>query len=94
LKDCNVTGTDTGTPDKPKFVLRPLWEYCLLPSLDALVSVGGQCEGVIVVHQEDNAGNTHHLSHAITHPLTESLLLLSISKGPHKEGGFHQWLIS
>ena len=58
LTDCNVTGTDTGTPDKPKFALRPLWEYCLLPSLDALVAVGGQCEGAIVIHQEDNAGNT------------------------------------
>jgi hypothetical protein len=58
LTDCNVTGTDSGTPDKPKFALRPLWEYCLLPSLDALVAVGGQCEGAIVIHQEDNAGNT------------------------------------
>ena len=58
LTDCNVTGTDTGTPDKPKFALRPLWEFGLLPSLDALVGAGGQCEGAVVVHQEDNAGNT------------------------------------
>jgi hypothetical protein len=58
LTDCNVTGTDSGTPDKPKFALRPLWEFGLLPSLDALVGVGGQCEGAIVVHQEDNAGNS------------------------------------
>ena len=56
LTDCNVTGTDVGTPDKPKFALKPLWEYVLLPSLDALVAVGGQCEGAIVIHQEDNAG--------------------------------------
>jgi hypothetical protein len=56
LTDCNVTGTDTGTPDKPKFALRPLWEFGLLPSFDALVGVGGQCEGAVVVHQEDNAG--------------------------------------
>jgi hypothetical protein len=56
LTDCNVTGTDTGTPDKPKFALRQLWEYSLLPSLDALVAVGGLAEGAIVVHQEDNAG--------------------------------------
>jgi hypothetical protein len=56
LTDCNVTGTDVGTPDKPKFSLRLLWECCLLPSLDALVAVGGQCEGAMVVHQEDNAG--------------------------------------
>ena len=59
LTDCNVTGTDTGTPDKPKFSLRLLWEHCLFPSLDALVGIGGQCEGAIVVHQEDNAGNTN-----------------------------------
>jgi hypothetical protein len=25
LTDCNVTGTDIGTPDKPKFALRLLW---------------------------------------------------------------------
>jgi hypothetical protein len=56
LTDCNVTGTDTGTPVKPKFALRPLWEHGLLPSLDALVAVGGLCAGAIVVHQEDNAG--------------------------------------
>jgi hypothetical protein len=58
LTDCNVTGTDQGTPDKPKFSLRLLWEHCLLPSLDELVAVGGQCAGAMVVHQEDNAGTT------------------------------------
>jgi len=63
LTDCNVTGTDVGTPDKPKFSLRLLWEHCLFPSLDALVGIGGQCEGVIVVHQEDNAGNNNLLPH-------------------------------
>lgn len=56
LMDCNVTGTDTGTPDKPKFPLKPLWEHGLLPTLDALVAEGGLCAGAIVVHQEDNAG--------------------------------------
>ena len=59
LTDCNVTGTDVGTPDKPKFALRLLWEHCLFQSLDALVGVGGKCEGAIVVHQEDNAGNNY-----------------------------------
>lgn len=59
LTDCNVTGTNTGTPDKPKFALRLLWEHCLFPSLDAVVAVGGKCEGAIVVHQEDNAGNNY-----------------------------------
>jgi hypothetical protein len=56
LTDCNVTGTDVGTPDKPKFALRALWEYGLLPFLDALVAPGGQCEGALVILQEDNAG--------------------------------------
>ncbi len=56
LTDCNVTGTDEGTPDKPKLALRALWEYSLLPSLDALVAPGGQCAGALVIHQEDNAG--------------------------------------
>jgi hypothetical protein len=57
LTDCNVTGTDIGTPDKPKFALRALWEYGLLPTLDALVGPSGQCEGALVIHQEDNAGS-------------------------------------
>ncbi len=59
LTDCNVTGTDTGSPHKPKFSLRFLWQHCLFPSLDELVGIGGQCEGAIVVHQEDNAGNNN-----------------------------------
>jgi hypothetical protein len=58
LTDCNVTGTDRGTPDKPKLALRPLWEYGLLPQFDELVGPGGQCEGATVMHQEDNAGTT------------------------------------
>ena len=66
LTDCNVTGTNQGTPDKPKFALRPLWQYSLLPSLDALVALGGQCEGAIVIHQEDNAG-TLTLTFAFIH---------------------------
>ena len=61
LTDCNVTGTDVGTPDKPKFALRTLWEFGLLPSLDALVAPGGQCEGALVIHQEDNAGRPNTL---------------------------------
>ncbi len=56
LTDCNVTGTDTGTPDKPKFALRVLWEHGLLPQFDALVGPGGLCEGATIVHQGDNAG--------------------------------------
>jgi hypothetical protein len=39
-----------------KFPLLELWTTVLLPELEALVKNGGPCEGVIVVHQEDNAG--------------------------------------
>ncbi len=56
LTDCNVTGSNYGTSTKPKFPLMELWASVLLPELDALVRPGGPCEGVIVVHQEDNAG--------------------------------------
>ena len=56
LVDCSVTGTDRGTASKPKFALRDLWEFVLLPEYEALVGPGGDCEGAIVVHQEDNAG--------------------------------------
>ncbi len=58
LTDCNVTGSNYGTPTKPKFPLMALWHNVLLPELDALVDEGGPCAGAgaIVVHQEDNAG--------------------------------------
>ena len=55
LQDCNVTGTDTGTPSNPTFALKGLWEDCLLPQLDVLVADDGPCAGAIVCHQEDNA---------------------------------------
>jgi hypothetical protein len=54
--DCNVTGTDIGTPTKPKFALKNLWEHILIPALERLVAPGGRCAGAMVVHQEDNAG--------------------------------------
>ena len=101
LTYCNVTGTDTGTPDKPKFALRHLWEYGLLPSLDALVAVGGLAEGAVVVHQEDNAGFVVPIPITICVSIslptsyaydcvTVAPWLLDI--GPHKEGGYHAWL--
>jgi hypothetical protein len=52
-----VTGSKFGTLTKPKSpLLMTLWHNILLPELDALVQEGGLCEGVIVAHQEDNAG--------------------------------------
>ncbi len=66
LEDCNVTGTDTGTPSNPKFALKGLWEYSLLPQLDALlVAPDGPCAGAIVCHQEDNAGPWDNCSSAM-----------------------------
>jgi hypothetical protein len=56
LTDCNVTGSNYGTPTKPKFPLMALWQNVLLPELDELAKEGGPCDGAIVVHQEDNAG--------------------------------------
>jgi hypothetical protein len=78
LTDCNVTGTDVGSPDKPKFALRALWEYGLLPSLDALVTPGGQCEGALVIHQEDNAGCVKSLPQALTITLALNMFLTLI----------------
>ena len=54
--DCNVTGSDRGTPTAPKFALKDLWEYTLIPSIEKLVAEGGPCEGANVIFQEDNAG--------------------------------------
>ncbi len=55
--DCNVTGTGIGTPTKPKYALKNLWEHILIPALELLVAPGGRCAGAMVVHEEDNAGS-------------------------------------
>jgi hypothetical protein len=56
LVDCNVTGSDPGTPTDPKFPLQRLWEHTLIDSIADLVKPGGPCEGAQVIFQEDNAG--------------------------------------
>lgn len=56
LVDCNVTGSNPGTPTTPCFPLKSLWERCLIPSVEKLVAPGGPCEGALVILQEDNAG--------------------------------------
>ncbi len=55
LVDCNVKGSDNGTPSDPKFALRTLWEHVILPAYDSLTAKGGPAEGATIVHQEDNA---------------------------------------
>jgi hypothetical protein len=54
--DCNVTGSNPGTPTKPYFPLEALWEHCLIPSIENLIAPGGPCAGALVILQEDNAG--------------------------------------
>ena len=56
LIDCNITGSDPGTPTDPKFPLQKLWEHTLFHCIENLVCPGGPCEGAQVVFQEDNAG--------------------------------------
>jgi len=56
LVDCNVTGSNPGTPTAPCFPLKGVWEHALIPSVEALIAEGGPCEGAQVVFQEDNAG--------------------------------------
>ena len=56
LVDCAVTGTDVGTATKPRFPLKRLCEYTLIPAIALLVDEGGPCEGAVVVIQQDNAG--------------------------------------
>ncbi len=33
LVDCAVTGTDVGTTTKPRFPLKRLWEFTLIPAI-------------------------------------------------------------
>ena len=56
MVDCNVTGSDVGTSDKPKFALRHFFEHSLFPRLDELVGNNGKYEGYIPIIQGDNAG--------------------------------------
>ena len=45
LVDCNVTGSDPGTPSTPCFPLQNLWMHTLIPSVENLVAPSGSCEG-------------------------------------------------
>jgi hypothetical protein len=56
LVDCNVKGSDNGTPSDPKFALQTLWEHVILPVYDALTAVGGPAEGATVVHHHIKRG--------------------------------------
>jgi hypothetical protein len=56
MVDCNVTGSDAGTSDKPKFSLRDFFEHSLFPRVAEIVGHNGEYEGYIPVIQGDNAG--------------------------------------
>jgi hypothetical protein len=56
LIDCNVTGSDEGTSDKPKFSLMSLFREHIFPKVGELVKDGGRFAGYIPVFQGDNAG--------------------------------------
>ena len=56
LVDCNVTGSDEGTSDKPKFSLKRLLDDHMFPKIAELVGPGGKYDGYLPVIQGDNAG--------------------------------------
>jgi hypothetical protein len=56
LIECNVTGSDEGTSDKPKFSLMSLFRDHVFPKVLDLVSKGGEFEDYLPVFQGDNAG--------------------------------------
>jgi hypothetical protein len=55
MVDANVTGSDAGTSDKPKFTLKPLWNDSVFPCLDEVTGPGGDYEGYVVIGQSNNA---------------------------------------
>ena len=54
--DTTVTGSDTGTSEKPKFSLLACFLETIFPKISQLVDIGGPYEGYSVVIQGDNAG--------------------------------------
>ena len=56
LVHCAVTGSNEGTSDNPKFLLRQLFETTIFPDVEKLVGPGGKYEGYKVIFQGDNAG--------------------------------------
>ena len=56
MVDCNVTGSDVGTSDKPNLLLKDFYEHLLFPRLAELVGSNGKYEGYIPIIQVDNAG--------------------------------------
>jgi len=53
--DANVTGSNAGTSDKPKFALKSYFERCVEGRVSQLVGQGGEFEGYTSVFQGDQA---------------------------------------
>ena len=56
MVDVNVTGSDSGTSDAPKFSLSKLFHTQIWPVIQELVGPGGRYEGYLPIPQGDNAG--------------------------------------
>ena len=56
MVDCNVTGSDEGTSDTPKYAIKRFFKDTVFPKIQELVAAGSQFEGYRVVIQGDNAG--------------------------------------
>lgn len=56
MVETNVTGSNCGTSENPKFSLLLCFQDDIFPGIHKLVDVGGEYEGYTVVIQGDNAG--------------------------------------
>ena len=56
MVDANVTGSNAGTSDDPKFPLKGYFEHCIIEAIAELVGEGGKYEGYTPVTQGDQAG--------------------------------------
>ena len=56
LVDCEVTGSNKGISDDPKFPVLNLFENHIFPRIEALVGPGSKNEGYEVAIQGNNVG--------------------------------------
>ena len=74
LVDCNVTGSDSGTSDAPKYALLDLIRDIIFPEIHRLVRPGGKYEGYIPLMQGYNVGPHEDATY-------DGLLVTARSKG-------------
>ena len=56
MVDCNVTGSNEGTSDAPKYAIQRLFKDIVFPKIQELVAAGAKFEGYQVIIQGNNAG--------------------------------------